>query len=136
MLTDHQPLTSIFGPKKGIPSLAAARLQRWAILLSAYNYDICYKPTKEHCNADGLSRLPLPAGERLQSEEGVAVLNMGQFQALPVTFKEIKAATRRDPILRKVISYVLEGWPKQPPEEVRPHFRRKEEYSIENRCLL
>ena len=36
----HQPLLSIFGPKKGIPPLAAAKLQRWAILLSAYTYDI------------------------------------------------------------------------------------------------
>ena len=122
LLADLQPLTSILGPKKGIPSMVAARLQRWAILLSAYNYDICSKPTKEHCNADGLSRPPLPSQERLQSEEGVAVFNMGQFQALPVMFKEIKTATRLDPILSKVTSYVLEGWPKQPSEEVRPHF--------------
>ena len=132
LLTDHQPLISIFGPKKGIPSLAAARLQRWAILLSAYSYDICYKPSKEHCNADGLSRLPLPTKEMLQSEEVVAVFNLGQFQALPVTFTEIQTATRRDPILSKVTSYVLKGWPNQPSEEVRPYFRSKEEYTIEN----
>ncbi len=30
LVTDHKPLTAILGPKKGIPSLAAARLQRWA----------------------------------------------------------------------------------------------------------
>ena len=36
LITDHKPLTAIFGPKKGIPTLAAARLQRWALLLSAY----------------------------------------------------------------------------------------------------
>ena len=107
-----------------------------ACALSAYNYDICFKPTKEHCNTDGLSRLPLHSRERGQSEEGVVVFNMGQFQALPVTFKEIKIATRRDPILSKMTSYVLEGWPKQPSEEFRAHFRHKEEYSIENGCLL
>ena len=28
LVTDHKPLTAILGPKKGIPSLAAARLQR------------------------------------------------------------------------------------------------------------
>ncbi len=33
--TDHKPLT-IFGPKAGIPTLAAARLQRLALILSAY----------------------------------------------------------------------------------------------------
>ena len=36
IITDHKPLTAILGAKKGIPSLAAARLQRWAVLLSAY----------------------------------------------------------------------------------------------------
>ena len=30
IVTDHKPLTAILGPKKGIPPLAAARLQRWA----------------------------------------------------------------------------------------------------------
>ena len=30
LITDHKPLTSIFGEKKGIPLIAAARLQRWA----------------------------------------------------------------------------------------------------------
>lgn len=32
LVTDHKPLMSILGPKKGVPSVAAARLQRWAIL--------------------------------------------------------------------------------------------------------
>ena len=35
LLTDHKPLTTILGPKTGVPPLAAARLQRWALLLSA-----------------------------------------------------------------------------------------------------
>ena len=61
LITDHKPLVTIMGPKKGIPSLAAARLQRWAILLSAYEYTIQYKSTTNHGNADGLSRLPLPS---------------------------------------------------------------------------
>lgn len=58
LLTDHRPLTSIFGPHTGIPSLAAIRMQRWALLLSAHQYDIKYKRSEQHCNADGLSRLP------------------------------------------------------------------------------
>ena len=31
LITDHKPLTSILGPKKGVPPIAAARLQRWGI---------------------------------------------------------------------------------------------------------
>ena len=40
LVTDHQPLTTIFSDKKGIPSLAAARLQRWTLQLSAHHYTI------------------------------------------------------------------------------------------------
>ena len=47
LVTDHKPLTTILGPKAGIPSLAVARLQRWAILLSAYDYVIQYKSTND-----------------------------------------------------------------------------------------
>ena len=39
-LKDHQPLTLLFGSKKAIPAVAASRIQRWAIQLSAYQYDI------------------------------------------------------------------------------------------------
>ena len=59
LVTDHKPLTTILGPKKGIPPLAAARLQRWAVVLSAYSYSIHYKDTSSHANADGLSRFPI-----------------------------------------------------------------------------
>ena len=59
LVTDHKPLLTIFGPTKGIPVMSASRLQRWAIILSAYSYSIEYKPTKQHGNADCLSRLPL-----------------------------------------------------------------------------
>ena len=58
LLTDHRPLTLLLGPKRGIPVLAASRLQRWAIQLSAYQYDIEYRASKDHANAGALSRLP------------------------------------------------------------------------------
>ncbi|KAK7909343.1 hypothetical protein WMY93_014027 [Mugilogobius chulae] len=44
LLTDHRPLTSIFGPHTGIPSMAASRMQRWALLLSAHQYEISKWP--------------------------------------------------------------------------------------------
>ena len=58
---DHKPLTTILGPKQGIPSIAAARMQRWALLLSAYSYTIRFRPTQAHGNADSFSCLPMMA---------------------------------------------------------------------------
>ena len=52
LITDHKPLVTIFGQKSGIPPIAAARLQRWASILSSYRYTIQYKRTQEHGNAD------------------------------------------------------------------------------------
>ena len=36
LLTDHKPLVTIFGSRKGIPVVTANRLQRWAIILMGY----------------------------------------------------------------------------------------------------
>lgn len=54
--TDHKPLITIFGENKGIPTMAAARIQRWAFILSGFNYNIEY--VKGSINtADNLSRI-------------------------------------------------------------------------------
>ena len=56
--TDHKPLLTILGPKSAVPTLAAARLQRWALILASYHYEVVFRSISEHSNADGLSRLP------------------------------------------------------------------------------
>ncbi|XP_056132701.1 uncharacterized protein K02A2.6-like, partial [Lampris incognitus] len=40
LITDHKPLLTILGPKSEIPTLAALRMQRWALRLMAYDYSI------------------------------------------------------------------------------------------------
>ena len=74
LVTDHKPLVTIFGSKKGIPTIIASRLQRWSIILSAYTYEIVYKSTAKHGNADGLSRLP--CGFEPQCESGHALAKL------------------------------------------------------------
>ena len=64
LLTDHQPLVTILGPKVGVPLLAAARMQRWSLILAAYQYEIEYRKSAEHANADALSRLVHRGGSR------------------------------------------------------------------------
>ena len=95
--TDHKPFTTILGPKTGIPPLATAPMQRWALLLSAYHHEIAFKLTKAHANADGLSRLPLPDSTTVGNHPDPTIFNMVQLSSLPVTATEVAAATRTDP---------------------------------------
>uniref|UniRef100_A0A8R1EJJ9 RNA-directed DNA polymerase n=1 Tax=Caenorhabditis japonica TaxID=281687 RepID=A0A8R1EJJ9_CAEJA len=55
--TDHKPLVAIFGSKKGIPIYSSSRLQRWAIILLNYDFNIEYINTASFGQADALSRL-------------------------------------------------------------------------------
>ena len=105
LVTDHKPLTTILGPKNKVPPLAAARLQRWALVLSAYSYDIEFRSTAAHGNADGLSRLPFhnPGAEDAASI-GATLFNLSQLNSLPVTSQQLQAATRTDPG-----SFVVQG---------------------------
>ena len=59
LVTDHKPLISMFGPNTATLMLAANRLARWSLMLSQYDYTIEYRSTKQHGNADALSRLPV-----------------------------------------------------------------------------
>ena len=137
LVTDHKPLTTILGPKKGIPVVAASRLQRWAMLLAAYNYDIQYRSTHDNGNADGISRLPLQ--EDRPDVEGVeaSVLSVEQIEALPVTAAHLRQATRSDPILSKVLHNLKQGyWLDQRSEALSPYANKQHELSIENDTLL
>nr|XP_023660672.1 uncharacterized protein K02A2.6-like [Paramormyrops kingsleyae] len=42
--TDHKPLLSLFSALKAVPHMASPRIQRWALTLRAYEYEIRYKP--------------------------------------------------------------------------------------------
>ena len=89
LLTDHQPLISIFSPSKGVPMMTAQRLQRWALFLGAHRYDIAFKGTKQHGNADGLSRLPLPTVDGSVAADPVEVFHSTLVDTLPVTNADI-----------------------------------------------
>ena len=40
IFSDHKPLQYMFNPNKNTPAMASAPLQRWAILLGAYDYTL------------------------------------------------------------------------------------------------
>ena len=140
LVTDHQPLMAILGSKKGLPTLVAARLQCWAILLSAYQYDLEFRGTAQHCNADGFSRLSLPTCENGEDPLAVninaSVFNLHQIEILPVDAKQLKQATLSDPVLSKVLLYTQKGWPAECSAELKPYFNKRYKLSVEAGCLL
>ena len=136
LVTDHKPLLAILGPKKGISSLVAARMQCWAVLLSAYCYEIEFKSTYDHGNADGLSCLPLKDEESANQTPETSIFNICQIQSLPVTSQEVEIVTRNDPVLSKVYLFTRKGWPKEVAKVFRPYQSRDKELTVEAGCVL
>ena len=83
LVTDHRPVLRMLGPHVGVPTLAATRLQRWALILSAYGYEIQYKPGIETKEADLLSRLSIPVDVILtQMNRRLMWINVMHYQSL------------------------------------------------------
>ncbi|KRZ19764.1 Uncharacterized protein T4B_5148, partial [Trichinella pseudospiralis] len=146
LLTDHKPLVSIFGLKKGVPQMAACRLTRWAIALMNYSFDIEYCSMKNFCQADCLSRLPSSSYELFdanfdhrEAEDELTVKQLiVELQAeLPVTARVIAEAIEKDSVLKQVKQFVLSGWPEKcPREELRSYFIKRTKLSVSYGCLL
>lgn len=110
ILSDHKPLQHLFKETSATPSMASARIQRWSLILGAYDYEIAYKSGDKHANADVLSRLPLPKAPTQVPVPGETMLLMQALDSSPVTARQIKSWTDHDPVLAKVRDLLLQGW--------------------------
>ncbi|KAJ8375474.1 hypothetical protein SKAU_G00060540 [Synaphobranchus kaupii] len=137
LVTDHQPLVSIFNPQKAIPATAAARMQRWALFLGGHRYQIEFKRTLSHANADGLSRLPLETVTTTNGDkEPLEMFTLMQIESLPVTAEMIQGQTRRDVTLSQVCTATQNGWTNQQKSPLAPYFQRRDELTIDSGCLM
>ena len=131
LVMDHKSLTTVLGPKSGILTLAAARLQRWALLLAAYQYDIEYRLTEKHANADCLSRLPIQCEKLNEGIDEAKLINLLQIESLPMDVDHVRKA------LSRVLQFVMTGWPEKPiAPEVTQYFNKRHEITVEDGCLL
>ena len=85
LITNHKPLLRILGPYQGVSSLAAARLQRWALILRAYTYELEYRSAEQNKEADVLSRLPIEVEVVDPNQE---IYHMDVCEQLPVMAEE------------------------------------------------
>ena len=135
LVTDHKPLLSILSLSKALPTMTAARLQRYAIFLSGYSYDIEFRSTHAHCNADALSRLPVTVPETEPDE--ISVFYSAQFDTLPVTCDQVRTHTQRDPTLSQILDFATSGsYPKNCDPKLRPYYDRKDCLTVHQGCLM
>ena len=137
LLTDHKPLTSLFNPSRSVPQMASARIQQWALTLGTYNYKIHYRKGKDHGNADCLSRLPLQNFPEVVPVPGDILLTASELVKSPVSARNIRNWTSKDPLLSSVLRFITTGWPNhivQP--KILPYFSKRAELSVEDGCIF
>ncbi|XP_050679665.1 uncharacterized protein K02A2.6-like [Leptidea sinapis] len=111
-------------------------MQRWAIILGGYQYDIEYVHTSKN-GADALLRLPphRPASQSQQQEE-VTYLNLVQ-DFIPITSQEVRKATEKDTVLRQVLTNIKAGWSLYcQQDELKSFFARRQELYVEGGCIM
>lgn len=140
--TDHRPLVSIFNNATGIPVTTALRLQRYAIILSAYNYKVQYVRSDNNAAADFFSRAPLPCSD---AESRIIERNVDAYYAInfldesspAVSARDIGIMTARDATLQMVVKYMTVGWPRRINcQAILPYFLCKSDLQFENGCLF
>lgn len=132
--SDCQALREIFN-NKNIPPVAAARLQRWSVFLSMYNYKIEYKSAFNMRNADGLSRLPIQADTGIEGGT-INILKLNSDSQLPISMDTIRKYTAEDSYLKKISEYVLLGWPDKVEDDIKHYFVKRNHLASEDGCLF
>ena len=91
------------------------------------------------CNADALSRLPLPeqpSDSQIPSLGDVSFI-MNHLSETLVTASQIKVWTDKDPILSRVHHFILHGWPTSVSDtSLQPYVQRRNKLSAVNGCVL
>lgn len=148
--TDHEPLLAIFGSKKGIPVFTASRLQRYALVLRAYDFTIKYVNTRSFGYADFISRLiantekpdedVVIASIRAEEDGESMCYAINAEAVLPVKFEAVKAETARCPTLIEVRRFIDRGWPEKksqiPDEAVAEFHGRRKALAFEEGCIF
>ena len=131
LVTDHTPPVTMLSPTSPIPTLAAACLQRWALLLSAYQYTVHF-----HRNAN--MGMLMPCHVYLCWLSTQKCLTLLQINTLPfiirlLSWKQQQMKTR---ILAKIRQYIVGGRLGKIDAEFKVYFDRQEQLTVEEGCVL
>lgn len=117
---------------------SANRLRRWAVILSNYNYEICYVKSENNL-ADSLSRLPVKDdGKCLGNFDVDYVQYFSDKVDFKINFEVVKQETRFDSVLFKIMIFVKNGWPKyaKTDSKFKEYYVIKNELTVEEGVIL
>ena len=136
---DHQPLKAIFSKPL---YKAPARIQRFLLRLQPYTFSFKFVPGKNIPVADTLSRAFLDDSnpEIPETELNCFIHTVNDHGSVSKSkLTEFAVETSKDPTLKKLKDYVLNGWPNnksQVDPAVRPYFSFRDEITIYQDVLL
>ncbi|KFD53316.1 hypothetical protein M513_05797 [Trichuris suis] len=134
---DHKPLLGLLQQGKPIKGCVSPRMTRWSLILSSYDYELRYRPGKSIGAADALSRLPVKDDSACAEPMPPEVFMLDVEPHGPVSPKDIASATARDPILSKVRTWLMSGWPhKCPSADFAPFISKRDAFSLQRDCIL
>jgi len=139
LITDHKPLLGLFNEDTSTSSQASARIRRWSVYLSMFEYTQTIRKNTAHGNADALSRLPLPFVPSVDRTPPELVLLANHLADSQVTADRICVWIRKNPVLSSVFQFIQQGWPSSMEGEhspLVPYFRRRTELSLHDGCIL
>lgn len=133
--TDHRPLVGIFN-KSTIPPVVVARLQRYMIRASIFNFDLKYRKGKENELADFGSRHPLPEPP---DHNDLAEMKWSQINFVgtkQLNLQWIAEETNKSDFLSQLYKWVMDGWPDDIDRAYKHWYKQRGLLSIEQGCLL
>lgn len=99
-----------------------------------------YYPASQQCNADALSRLPLPFTEIACPKPAEIISLVHDMEAIPIKIKQLRVSCERDSTVTNVIKYTRYGWAVHSAAgleaEYKPYFDKRLELSVDDGCLL
>ena len=137
--TDHKPLIYIFGDKKELPQMVTSRVQRWAVFLSGYDYEIRHIKGSQNLQADCLSRLHEKNNVDLEETELIAeysFINCIKENIEAISLDKVREETRKDKVLSVVYSYIVKGWPEKVNDDLKVFEPKKHELTLEEGCVM
>lgn len=91
----------------------SARIIQWSMFLSNYEYQLIFRSTEAHANADALSRFPLLTERAKEAMELELVLLVEHLADSPVTAK-VQNCTQHNAILFQVLHMYVSPIPCSP----------------------